>query len=195
MIKNKSGFAVLETLLILIIIAIIGGTGWYVMTSKSKTNETFSNSAAISSQAPSVGYSDYVSVMQKDGTDLWQAPHDATKNTDQQAILTTLFKTKCKSQGNVAISYTTFSNNELFKQDGNYAYINAGCNNRTHDPNKQEGGGAMFFLHKDKNGSWTVDGLTQDEGPTCSAVDSKGYPTTIVAKCFDESGNLRATKI
>lgn len=47
--KNDKGFAVLESLLILIIIAIIGGTGWYVLNAKHKTDNTYSNSTSVAS--------------------------------------------------------------------------------------------------------------------------------------------------
>jgi len=190
----QKGFAAQEGLLILIIIAIIGGTGWYVLHSKNSANSVYKAADKVSSEQPVTSYDDFVSVAQKDGTDLWKTPKQAATTADQQAILTTIFKDKCDSTGNVGISYLTFTNTELFKQDGNYAYINSGCTNRTHDPNKQDGGGAAYFLHKNKKGEWMVDGLTQSEGPSCKAIDNKGYPASIVPKCFDESGSLRSPK-
>lgn len=45
--KNNSGFAALEALLILIIVTIIGGTGWYVLKSKNNANTTLTNSQNI----------------------------------------------------------------------------------------------------------------------------------------------------
>jgi hypothetical protein len=38
--KTQHGFSVVEGLLIFVIVAIIGGTGWYVMSANSKTNDT-----------------------------------------------------------------------------------------------------------------------------------------------------------
>lgn len=48
--KTQKGFAVLESLLILVIIAIIGGTGYYVWHSKAQTDKNLDN-ASNSSQS------------------------------------------------------------------------------------------------------------------------------------------------
>jgi hypothetical protein len=48
--KTQHGFAVLESLLILVIIAIIGGTGYYVWHSKQQTDKSL-NDASTSSQS------------------------------------------------------------------------------------------------------------------------------------------------
>jgi hypothetical protein len=47
---EQKGFAALEGLLILVIIAIIGGTGWYVMKAKDNTDKTLSQTANSSAQ-------------------------------------------------------------------------------------------------------------------------------------------------
>lgn len=44
--KNKNGFAALESLLILVIVAIIGGTGYYVWHSKAQTDKNLNNAAS-----------------------------------------------------------------------------------------------------------------------------------------------------
>ncbi|HEX5448015.1 MAG TPA: hypothetical protein VFW90_02325 [Candidatus Saccharimonadales bacterium] len=46
--KISGGFAALEGLLILVIIAIIGGTGWYVWHSKNQTNKSLTETTATS---------------------------------------------------------------------------------------------------------------------------------------------------
>lgn len=51
---KQNGFAVLESLLILVIIAIIGGTGYYVWRSKNQTNKTLDN-ASSASQSSTTG--------------------------------------------------------------------------------------------------------------------------------------------
>lgn len=43
--KNQKGFSALEALLILVIIGILGGTGWYVWSSKNKTDQALNNAA------------------------------------------------------------------------------------------------------------------------------------------------------
>jgi type II secretory pathway pseudopilin PulG len=42
--RNQSGFSVVEGLLILVIVGIIGATGWYVMQANKNTNDTLNNS-------------------------------------------------------------------------------------------------------------------------------------------------------
>jgi hypothetical protein len=42
--KTQHGFSVVEGLLIFVIVAIIGGTGWYVMQANKNTNDTLNNS-------------------------------------------------------------------------------------------------------------------------------------------------------
>ncbi len=43
--KNQAGFGVVEGLLVLVVAGIIGFTGWYVLQSKSKTNNALDNAA------------------------------------------------------------------------------------------------------------------------------------------------------
>src|SRR6185503_5287247 len=50
--KTQKGFAALESLLILAIIAVIGGIGWYAYNSKSKTDKILSQADKISQDAP-----------------------------------------------------------------------------------------------------------------------------------------------
>lgn len=48
--RNQNGFTVVEALLVFVIVAIIGGTGWYVYNANKKTNSTY-NEADRSSQS------------------------------------------------------------------------------------------------------------------------------------------------
>jgi hypothetical protein len=41
--KNQSGFSAVEAFLILVIVGIIGGTGWYVLRANNNTNKTLNN--------------------------------------------------------------------------------------------------------------------------------------------------------
>jgi hypothetical protein len=53
-VKNQQGFAVLESLLILVIIAIIGGIGWYAIHTKHQTDKILSQADKISQSTPSL---------------------------------------------------------------------------------------------------------------------------------------------
>lgn len=47
--KNSKGFAALEGLLILVILAILGGTGWYVYDAHKKANDSLASANAVNS--------------------------------------------------------------------------------------------------------------------------------------------------
>jgi hypothetical protein len=47
--KNQEGFTIIEGLLILVIVSIIGGTGWYVYNAHNKTTDNFYNADAANS--------------------------------------------------------------------------------------------------------------------------------------------------
>lgn len=53
--STQSGFAVLETVLILVIVAIIGGTGYYVYHANKKSNDVLKTSSAKSSNSGANG--------------------------------------------------------------------------------------------------------------------------------------------
>jgi len=50
--KNQKGFSAVEGLLILVIVAIIGGTGYFVMSTQKKTNTNLDNAAQSSQVVP-----------------------------------------------------------------------------------------------------------------------------------------------
>ena|SRR5436190_13360642 len=49
---SRSGFTLVEGLLLIMAVGIIGFTGWYVWSSKSKTESSYNNSVHSSSNAP-----------------------------------------------------------------------------------------------------------------------------------------------
>jgi hypothetical protein len=51
--RTQKGFAALEALLLFVIIAIIGGTGWYVFKSKDAINQTYDSAGSLKSQSVS----------------------------------------------------------------------------------------------------------------------------------------------
>lgn len=50
--KTQKGFAIVETLLILIVIAVIGGVGWYALHTKNQTDKILSQADKISQSTP-----------------------------------------------------------------------------------------------------------------------------------------------
>lgn len=51
--KMQKGFGIVETLLILVIVGLLGGTGWYVWNAHNKTADTFNNADSANSSAAS----------------------------------------------------------------------------------------------------------------------------------------------
>ena len=47
--KKQSGFTLIEGLLILVIVGLLGGTGWYVWNAHNKANDTLTNADAANS--------------------------------------------------------------------------------------------------------------------------------------------------
>src|SRR5262245_47329090 len=45
MIKSQKGFAVVETFLMLVVVTIIGGTGWYLWHTKTQSDKSLDNAA------------------------------------------------------------------------------------------------------------------------------------------------------
>ncbi|MEK7059705.1 MAG: hypothetical protein AAB971_03035 [Patescibacteria group bacterium] len=49
---NQRGFAAVETILIIVIVAIIGGAGYFVYSSNKKTNDTLNSAAKVAQSSP-----------------------------------------------------------------------------------------------------------------------------------------------
>jgi hypothetical protein len=178
--SNQKGFAALESLLIIVVVAIIGFTGWYALHAKKATDKSLTT--ASSSTPTSVPF---VNVIQADNSVTQETPEHAAKTSDQAAILTALHN-KCTGSDNyVTINSAVFDGTTNFKQDGTHAVINASaCSSIVKTIDDLEGSGANNFLHKTSSGSWTIDFAGQ-MGASCSEVDGLGYPATIIDSCLD----------
>jgi hypothetical protein len=73
-IRNQGGFSAVEGLLIFIIVAIIAGTGWYVMSANNKTNDTLNNAGlGTAAKATKKKQTTPAPVAQADPTANWTA--------------------------------------------------------------------------------------------------------------------------
>jgi hypothetical protein len=73
-IRNQGGFSAVEGLLIFIIVAIIAGTGWYVMSANNKTNDTLNNAGlGTAAKATKKKQTNPAPVVQADPTASWTA--------------------------------------------------------------------------------------------------------------------------
>lgn len=117
--KNQKGFALLEGLLILVIVGILAGTGWYVINSKRKTDESLSNSSIASASSPSTGSANeklkpYKDALLKAGI----KPTQAIFQLDSSSIIVTSSKTHGYMLASVAAKNQPGSRYFYSKDDG-----------------------------------------------------------------------------
>lgn len=174
--KTSRGFAALEGLLILIIIAIISGTGYFVWHSKQQTDKAL-NDAAKSSQSTSQIKS------KEDSSDINLI---ATAIVDKCISMNS--STSASSLKDALLEHYKNEKSSL-KLSGNYAKAGASCE-------ASSGGlmGGFTALLKKTNEKWDVVFQGQ-QSPDCEAVDNKDWPTSVLDSCYDShSQNERAPK-
>jgi hypothetical protein len=196
--KNQKGFASIHIVMILIIVAIIAGIGWYVFSSNRSKDGSLNNAANIQKSAsnatkksdtPQTGIK-VVNVINADESVSNLSISEVAKTKDQNEILEALH-TRCKDSNykNITVNYQVFSPGGvgLYKQEGKYAFINArSCDKTISKVDELSGSGSAIFLHKDIGGKWLIDSTAQME-VECSNVDGKGYPASIITKCMDST--------
>lgn len=190
---KKDGFSVVEIIIVIVIVALIGVLG--VIAYKGLNNKDSSDKAADSSKQDTektkpdttTGATAFVNVIQDDSSITQLAPDKIAATADQQAILTALHNTCASSDTYVTVNHAVFDGTDNFMQEGNYAEINASaCSPLAKNLSDLSGSGFANFLHKDNAGTWVLDTSSQDS-PSCSKVDGLGYPTSIIATCYDGS--------
>jgi uncharacterized protein (UPF0333 family) len=196
--KNLKGFAAIHFALILIIVVFIAGVGWYVFSSNRSKNDSLNNTAKLQKSASSaakktdINQTDIkvVNVINPNESVSNLPISEVAKTKDQNEILEALHAS-CKDNNykNITVNYQVFSPGGvgLYKQEGNYAFINArSCDKTVSKLDELSGSGSAIFLHKNNGGKWQIDTTTQME-VECSNVDGKGYPAFIISKCMDSA--------
>jgi type II secretory pathway pseudopilin PulG len=93
--KNQKGFSIIEAILILVIVGMIGGIGWYVWSAQNKVNQTLNKADSVSNSAPKVTTKAKTSTSTK----------NETLNTTNWSMYTnTQFKYSYKYPNNVNLS-------------------------------------------------------------------------------------------
>ena len=156
--KNVKGFSVVEGLLILVIVGLLGFTGWYVWKTHDKTTDTLNNVDRASNSSPN--YSKQV-----DGK--------TTSQSDEQ--VTKVAQAYCEAQlddANHPLIFklgTTWPTQKkvAYSKDKKFAVLNAFCNTKAiYDANT--GSGTALTL-KYVNSTW----LVVDEGQMQNPVKVK----------------------
>lgn len=179
--RKQAGFAPLQIILILLIIGLIAGVGWFVWQSKNKTNKTLANMTH--------GAGDAV----KTEVNMNQPTSDKISATDEELIEATIQVYCNQQQSSEYKSELTEKNMKdpnLYVKDGDFARISTSC--------ATEGGGFRSFLRKqaptETDSTWKIIGSTQMETIGCKDLDGTGIPKTVAATCYDENGELRTIK-
>jgi hypothetical protein len=180
MYKSQKGFAVLEGFLILVIIAVISGIGWYAIHTKHQTDKILSQADKISQSTPTKLKSNPVYDKQKTISDI-----------------TGVIVGKCNEMGaksspeglGAYLSTSYNSGNSTFRVNGNYAYAGATC--VVADSFGESG--FVVWLRK-VNGSWQIIAQGQ-QSPDCKDFDGQGWPSSILDHCYDSVNQIeRAPK-
>lgn len=98
--KTQKGFAALEGLLILIIVAIIGGIGWYAYNSKTKTDKILSQADQISQSTPIEKQKEVRTVLEK----ISEVSLDSVPSDLKAVILNEFGSSTCKAQMTTGVS-------------------------------------------------------------------------------------------
>lgn len=193
--KYRFAYFILVVGLAVVAIAVIWGLNRKNYSTKSSSN--FQSESEKSDKSNNAVESDQiVSVIYEDGSIKSSNISELDNNEDKKAIITTLNKECMANQNGIArVNEVAFTEvNTVYKQEGDYARISAGCGeDKTTNVTEDGGGGFAIYLSKSSEGEWLVDTQTQEEGPDCQYVDGKGYPVSILEECYD-SGNLRLPK-
>lgn len=193
--KNEKGFGVVEIVLILVIVTVIGFVGFMIYNNhKATTPETTKTSTSNTPETTTptnntnaTPVTSFVNIIQDDESVTQSTPDRIAKTSDQIGVLNALHG-RCKGDSNyVTVNHVVFDDNTNYKQEGNYAYINANvCDNIVKNLDELVGSGTSNYLHKNSSGTWIFDTMTQED-PVCTDIDGLGYPSSIISKCFDGS--------
>lgn len=166
---TQKGFAALESLLILVIIAILGGTGYYVWNTQKQVDKTDAYTQRISQSTPPTTGTRSKTGITEEARAIVAAIADYCKSTDPSVNKDSLEAALLKQ-------YTAADGGQFLTTSDDYARASMTCNEKSQ-------GGAAAFLRK-IDGKWSVKYVTQQE-MACDKVDGQGWPSGIIATCYD----------
>lgn len=186
--KKYNGFTAIEGLLLLVIVGIIGFTGWYVWQQKQIADNTIDTASQISQSTPVkhqtkdshgrtlCSYFQDVYCIQKDGSKIKMTKVEASSRqeswnmlpSDLQQFILSVWPKSCLEKNMGPNSPVYSGENVWLNGDGKFAEAPVGCD-----------GGAVYLFAK-IGGEWKNIESTQF-GFSCSTYDKYKVPESYVA--------------
>jgi len=164
--KTQSGFALIEGLLIILILAVIGFGGYYVWNSQKQADKNNAEAVKVSQSAPTIAKNEASSDKEMIASVIAYKCHQMSSSITAAKVKTVLLNNYNSSDSSLRIS-------------GNYASAPGTCAEAI----GQAAGGFADLLKKN-DGQWNIVFQGQSE-PDCSSFDNQGWPSEIVNQCYD----------
>lgn len=200
----SAGFTVIEGSLIVVILAIIGGTGYYVWHSKQQADNVYNSASQSQKNVALVPIIKTFAECQKaSGSKIQETfPEVCVTNggksftNDAQIALNTMVSKLPKALQQAILAQTKKDAPACVKDNQTVDYNGKPVDNSaTYEPSGFaitgigcDGGAAHLFIYQ--SGSWKDVGVTQS-GWSCEVVDKYKVPSSVISDCFDKDGNSR----
>lgn len=160
---NQKGFTVIEALLIMVIVAIIGGTGYYVYHSNTQANKNYKSSEANATFAKNKAPSNFAECKAAKGSVILQtSPEQCKTKAGKTFTETTKAAAEPVDDKTAILAAAKAYTDKFFTQDGSttppkltYNVDNIVGSNALGSTSADVGDPGVFVAHKDNNG-WQI---------------------------------------
>jgi hypothetical protein len=191
---NQKGFISIETFLIIVVLVLVGGTGYFVYHATKKTSDTFTAAAKAADDTMS-GKSTKPKPLYGSGENALYDLSQLATTSDQKGVVKAM-KANCDqifagllspvASDKVVVvgSQTTFTDSSIYASSGGFARLSAQCSSIPVQP--EDGGGRFTFRKVGNSWQYLFGGQA---GASCSDVDNLHVPPVIVDTCYDDNTN------
>jgi hypothetical protein len=191
--KQQKGFSAIEALLITLVVAIVGGTGYYVWHANHNSDNTYSSATKSATSSPEKKA--VAKPLYSSGEIALYNLADLANTSDEKGVVQAM-KVKCDQlfaaspdpvPANKVVVVgikTTFSDSSVYASSGGFARMSTRC---ASTPVQPEDGGGLFVFRK-VGGTWQYL-FGGQAGASCSDVDHLHVPSVIVNECYDDNTN------
>lgn len=168
MYKTQKGFTLVETLLVVLILAVVGFGGYYVWNNQTKKDNSASTGLNTSQSKPATKQPSLTSDTELIASVIANKCHEMDSSITASKVKAVLLNNYTSSDSSLLIS-------------GNYASAPGTCA----EASDQAAGGFADLLKKN-DGKWSIVYQGQSE-PDCNDFDNQGWPTEIISQCYDSA--------